>query len=238
MGLKDRLYNARRRIFGRYDLDDPRPIAIDSPYTFYLPDSDRLQAIEPGDSVKIIVRSIPAGLKYDAERLWLEVLDISEDGISGKLDSVPLDIPQLQYGDVIRCKRWHVIDYIWKDKSKENRFPNVPSKQRWDRCLVDCQVVDGTARVGYLYREEPDMTRDGDGYPDSGWRIRADVELLSDEEYETPNATYIAIGKVLNKDDSWLHLIDAPVGTAYLRNSETGLFEETEFTANRADEDT
>lgn len=235
--LKGRLYDRLQRTFGRHAVRDPRPIAAESPYTFFIPSEDRLAAIEPGDYVKIIIASIPAGRKYDAERLWLEVTDAPGDDMIGNLDNDPSDIPQLRSGDSIRFKRWHVIDYIWLDQAKEERFPVIASKQKWERCLVDRQVLDGTARIGFLYREEPDMTREGDKYPDSGWRIRADVHQLSDEEYSNPASDYIAIGKVLNKDDSWLHLIDAPVGSAYLRDPDTGEFEKTEFTAGDGDGD-
>ena len=62
-------------------------------------------------------------------------------------------------------------------------------------------------------------------YPDSGWRIRGDVELMTDAEYDDDDASYIALGKVLNEDDSWIHLIDEPIGSRFFKNKETGKFE-------------
>ena len=68
------------------------------------------------------------------------------------------------------------------------------------------------------------MTRDGDRYPDSGWRIRCDVDSRTEDEVGALSASYIAIGKVLNKDDSWLHLIEAPVGYHFIRDEQSGEF--------------
>jgi len=46
---------------------------------------------------------------------------------------------------------------------------------------------------------------------------------------------YIAIGKVLNADDSWLHLIDSAVGSAWLRNFQTGTYEPLDDEGNVGD---
>ena len=102
--------------------------------------------------------------------------------------------------------------------------------------MVDQEILNGTARVGYLYREEPDLAGEDDKYPDSGWRIRADVDDLTDEEYENPKPAYIAIGKVLNEDDSWMHLIESEIGSRFLRNADTGKFEVTDYDENSNDE--
>lgn len=69
MNIKRQLYDLRRKLWGKYEIEDPRPIKVDAPYTFFLPSQDRLNALEVGDSVKIVIRSIPSGIDYDAERM-------------------------------------------------------------------------------------------------------------------------------------------------------------------------
>lgn len=226
--LSARMYDLWRRFFGSYTLDDPRLVHQEAPYTFYLPSEARLAAIEPGDTVKLIFRGKPAGRQYDAERMWVMVTEVNEEDLTGTLENSPFDMPQIKSGDVVHFKRWHIIQTEWANTEKEAQIPPEPSNQYWDRCFVDEEVLTGQASVQYIYREEPDMTQDGDKYPDSGWRIRADVSKLTDEQYENPNPQYIAIGKVLNEDDSWLHLIDSPIGSKFFRNAETGEFEVTD----------
>ena len=161
--------------------------------------------------------------------MWVLVREIDGDTLIGSLNNKPVDMPQMKLGDIIEFKLWHVIDTDWQDPEKEKTIPPETSKQVWERCIADHEILNGTARVGFLYREEPDISTKDDEHPDSGWRIRADHTQLTDEQYENPSPKYIAIGKVLNKDDSWIHLIRAPIGSQYLRNEETGEFEEVEL---------
>ena len=228
MKIKKKFYDFWRKCFGTYVVDDIRETAKASPYTFYVPPKARLNAVSIGDSVKIVIRSIPQSHEYDAERVWVDITAISGEDWEGKLANIPFDIPQLKLNEIIMFKSWNVIDTKWKDPEKEKTLPAQPSKQIWDRCMVDQEVLDGTARVGYIYREEPDLAGENDKYPDSGWRIRADVRDLTDEEYENPKPAYIAIGKVLNQDDSWLDLVDSEIGSKFLRNQETEKFEITD----------
>ncbi len=238
--VPDRLYNAYRKKFGRYELEDPRPTAADSPYTFYLPPPDHIDALRPGDIAKAVFYGHPKGRTYGAERMWVEVTGRDGDKILGTLDNQPFDMPQLSPGDPVTLLPHHIIDVDFQDKDNRPELEGLSrskQKQYWDRCMVDDCVANGSVRVGYIYRETPDLTREDDKNPDSGWRIRGDVYQMSDDEYENGKALYIALGAVLNRDDSWIHLIDSPVGTAFLINQDTGEFEPTEFTAHQDNED-
>ena len=226
-GFKDKL----RGWFGKYRIDDPRPTAARAPYTYYLPAENELLAVAPGDLVKIIFESIPPSDAWDAERMWVIVTAIDGDSLTGTLDNQPRDMPQLKHGDVVHFQRGHIIDIDWAE-DRAVPPPSAPERRwYWDRCFVDDQILDGRLKVEYLYREDPDPPREGDTHPDSGWRFRCDTRGLTDEEYENPSFSYIAIDKVLNEDDSWLHLIDAPVGSAFQRNWETSEFAPTEMSA-------
>jgi hypothetical protein len=225
------LYNLGRRLFGRYDIDDPRPIAESAPYTFYMPSDAELAALAPGDFVKLIFRSIPPGRQWDAERMWVKIENVSRERLSGRLDNIPSDMPQLRLNQRVEFLRHQVIGIDWDEARKVAPPPSPPRRSYWERCLVDRCVVDDGVPVHYLYREEPEPLRNGETDRDSGWRIRGDYRGLSDEEVDARESEYIALGRVLNSDDSWIHLIDAPVGSAFIRDWETG-----EFVAEMCDE--
>lgn len=231
-GFRDRL----RGWFGKYRIEEPRPIAAGAPYTFYLPCENELLSVAPGDIVKIIFESIPPSPEWGAERMWVIVTKVDGDNLTGTLDNEPADMPQLKHGDIVQFQRGHIIDIDWAD-DRAVPPPAAPERRGfWERCFVDDQILEGRLKVEYLYREEPDAPRDGDKYPDSGWRFRCDTRGLTEEEYENPSFSYIAIGKVLNADDSWLHLIDAPVGSAYLRDWQTGAFQPTSIHSDDKDD--
>lgn len=210
MGIRRRLSDWHSKRFGSWMLDDPRPTAAMAPYTFYLPSTERIAAIGPGDQVKAIFRPAPANRRYDAERMWLTVIEAGPEHLTGTLDNDPLDIPQLRAGMSIVLPRSHVIDIDWAEghEGPDER----PRRWYWERCFVDDCVVGGRSHADYLYREEPDMTREGDIDHDSGWRIRGTQHAIDEDAKNGRGAQYIAIGAVLNQDDRWLSLIDEPIG--------------------------
>ena len=231
--VPNKVYDFYRKNFGSFELEDPRELASASPYTYYLPPPDHKNTVRAGDLVKVIIRSKPDSREYDAERMWVKVVSRDDAQIVSVLDNDPFDIPQLNAGDNIILTDNYIVDIIYDDKESRPELDTLSKptqKQYWDRCLVDDCVLDGSVRIGYLYREKPDMTKDGDQYIDSGWRIRGDVSQMSAEQYEDTKFSYIALGKVLNVDDSWLMLIDSPIGTAFSVNESSGKLEPTEFT--------
>ena len=206
-------------------------------YTFFLPHAWLIGAIQVGDLAKIGFEYDPPGEKYAAERMWVQVDRIDGASYSGHLVNQP-DEPttNLTYGDKVSFARENVLDVLLVDqrglpdiKEDRERYPDVPEeRQYWDRCLVDESVLYDDVPVEFVYREEPDMAQEGDEYPDSGWRIRGKRGHASDEEMDERKLGYVAMGAVLNRDDSWLHLIDAPIGSAFMRNFETDAYERSE----------
>jgi hypothetical protein len=223
--IRKPFYNLYRRWFGTYTLDDPRIVQREAPYTFFLPSQREIDSVRPDDVVKLIFRSEPEGSDYGAERMWVIVKEVRPDGLIGVVDNHPFDMPQLKAGATVRFQPYNIIS-IKLYGHPEDEEPE--QKSYWDRCMVDKCVTEDKIPVYYLYREEPDLDQEGDEYPDSGWRIRGDYRDISNEELDARKAEYVAIGRVLNADDSWLHLIDAPIGSAFMRNFETGEYEPCE----------
>ena len=200
---------------------DPRPNAASAPYTFFLPSPVDTRALENGDLIKATVKAIPESAEWDAERLWFTITAISNDAFEARLESEPSDMPGFPKGRIIQIPRAAVIDLIFAD----DRPRVIEPRTYWDRCLVDGSVLKGLRRVEFIYREDADTPSDAK-YPDSGWRIRATTSGLSALEAEQSTVEYVALGAVLNKDDSWLHLIDAPIGSAFLKDFERNLWVE------------
>lgn len=202
---------------GSYVLVDPRPIAAGAPYTFFLPSEEELAAITCGDLVKLTFEYVPPGEKWEAERMWVSVTAAGEDGMAGVLESEPDDpAATVHMGEEVSFQTHNVLAIVWSDPS---RGPKVESaREYWERCMVDDCVLYENVPVGYIYREEPDLGQEGDQFPDSGWRIRGRLDGISEEELATRKASYVAIGAVLNRDDSWLQFVDAPIGTALERD--------------------
>jgi hypothetical protein len=201
-------------------LNDPRPIAAEAPYTFYLPLPDELDALEPGDMVQAIFRETSDDRQYGAERMWMEVDGLADGFVSGKLLNQPFDMPSLKLGDWLRIPLTHVITV--KFQEGKPKLDMAGPRSYWDRCFVDACVVEGRSHADYFYREVPDMTREGDKDPDSGWRIRGTDEAVAEDKQLGKDPMYIALGKVLNADDRWIHLIDSEVGRAFQWDGDKG----------------
>ena len=201
-------------------LDDPRPIAASAPYTFEMPPPQWVDGLAPGDLVKAIFRQDEGDLEYHAERMWVEIDQVVAEGLVGRLVNDPHSLTMIELDDPVTIPRSHVIAI----RFAEGKQPPCPDERReyWDRCIVDACVLEGRSEVDYLYREEPDMTPERHRYPDSGWRIRGTHEGIAEDEQLEKAPEYIALGKVLNSDDRWLHLIDREIGCAFQWDADQG----------------
>lgn len=212
-----------------YFLHDPRPTAKNSPYTFFLPDQAEIENVGKGDLVRLAFDYLHETKDWAAERMWVIVHQIGEDEILGALENHPAEpTSPLKAGDAIAFKRFHILDIEWA--KPEDTPPPPLYRTYWERCLVDQCVLDGEEPVENLYREQPEPLPQGDTYPDSGWRILGRRGELTDAEMDVREVSYVALGAVLNVDDSWLAWIDAPVGTYLSRDFETNTYSEIEWT--------
>lgn len=203
-----------------YTIIDPRPIAAEARYTFFLPHENELAAIRVGDLVKITFEWEQPVEEYGAERMWVTVLHLDGDILKGTLENEPTEANRLHKGAPVTFHRYDILSVSWSDPQPTIIVPEY--REYWERCLVDDCVLYGETPVEYIYREQPDLGKSDDQYPDSGWRIRGRQGNDTDKEMEKRKSSYVALGAVLNKDDSWLSFIDATVGSAFMRDVSTG----------------
>jgi hypothetical protein len=195
-----------------WQLVDADPIAAENPYTFYKPSRDLIARLRPGETVKLIFRFDSNNLEApSAERMWVLVEEVRSNGtFRGRLDNEPRYIADLKIDDPIEFKPCHIIN------TEHNDNDNLVERYI-KRCFVTKRILVDGERVGYLYREQPDEEKD------SGWRLTANDES---EEYmsNSDNLAYVSLGAVLSKDDSFRDLLDSAVGSAFVRDEETGSF--------------
>lgn len=183
------------------------------PYTFYKPSEATLGRLRVGDQVKLIFEyDVPNPDGWTAERMWVTITQVDGDRFQGLLDNEPRHLAALRLGDPVAFEARHIIQTDIPETG-----PDTVDKYR-TRCFVTARVLYDGQRAACLYREEPEQEGD------SGWRIMAgdeDQAYMDDEDH----VFYVSLGAVLNKDDAFVHLLDAPVGSVFERSPETGEFE-------------
>jgi hypothetical protein len=193
-------------------LTDADELAARHKYTFYKSPRDIIEKVSVGEVVKLIFQFESDDPEApSAERMWVLVDEIGQDGkFKGRLNNEPRYIKDLKLDDPIDFSACHIINTEHDDD--ENLVERYIK-----RCFVTNRVLKDGVRAGCLYREEPGEEKD------SGWRITANDE--SDEYMDdSKNCAYVSLGAVLTRDDSFIHLLDSPIGAAFIRVGETGEF--------------
>ncbi|MEW9899664.1 DUF2185 domain-containing protein [Chitinivorax sp. PXF-14] len=187
-------------------------IAAEHKYTFYKPSAGIIEQVVSGEVVKLIFEFESEDPNAPrAERMWVLVDEVSGQGrFKGRLNNEPKYIVDLKLDDPVEFEACHIINTEHDDDD------NIVERYI-KRCFVTNRVLNEGYKVGYLYREEPDEEKD------SGWRITSNTE--SDEYTDnTENVAYVSLGAVLSRDDSFLNLLEQPVGSAFIRNASTNEF--------------
>jgi hypothetical protein len=195
-----------------WHLENADAIAASNKYTFYKTPRDLIAKVSPGEVVKLIFKFESQNPEAPgAERMWVLVDFIGADGgFRGRLNNEPKWIEDLKLDDPITFDASHIINTEHDDDD------NLVGRYA-KRCFVTNRVLREGAKVGYLYREEPDEERD------SGWRFTANDE--SDEYMaNVDKIAYVSLGLVLSHDDSFIGLLGAPSGSSFARDLKTAEF--------------
>lgn len=90
-----------------------------------------------------------------------------------------------------------------------------PLAEGFGSCIASDRItVDGKA-VGYMYREAPDSAID------SGWRFFAGDESQAYAD-QADNFAIYDINTIANHDRAIIDFLNAPIGCAYVRDSDGG----------------
>lgn len=202
-------------------LEDVRDLVEVAPYTFYLPSPEVIAMLQPGHTVKLyFVCDDDEPGEVVTEQLWVRITAIDGDEYRGELDSEPEVISELRAGDEIEFVSDHIIDTQLNDP-----IPNIV-QQYASNCFVTGRVLDDEHPVGALYRESP-AEADDELPLFSGWNIMAGDE--DDAYLDNPdNWHYVPLGDVLNIDDRFIDVLDAPFDSEFEYDPEQDSFVEVE----------
>lgn len=191
---------------------DPRPTHRENPYTFFLPSEAEKNAVEEGEVVKLAFESLDPD-NDTVERMWVKYRGQDEDGWYGDLDNKPYTIEGLHPGDTIRFQSYH-IHSVWDLKIDTNEDEQL----YFSRCHVDQRIIDGEAEVATLERRKPKKlpwwNRSREEFPDSGWYVYAEAAKHPGDQMQ-----YVALAVVLNRDDGFIDMLDAPVGSRLVKEN-------------------
>jgi hypothetical protein len=195
-----------------WQLANADQIAADNPYTFYKPGPAQIALIQPGETVKLILRIRSDNPQAPGAELHEVRVDaVHSDGqFTGQLLRASAWLSELPQGAPVAFDATHITSC-----AHDLPDPRLVSFAR--QCYATRRILKDGQRVGYLYREAPE------GPQDSGWRFTANDE--SDAYMSDPNnSAKVSLGVLLSFDDTCLDLLDQPEGAAFARDETSGEF--------------
>ena len=119
-----------------YTLLDPRPVAAEAPYTFFLPSDPEIAAVGAGDLVKLMFEYTHEIEEWAVERMWVTVKNAAADSLIGLLENQPFEPKStLKMGVIIPFQRHHILSIEWANPKAA--APPKEHREYWERCFVD-----------------------------------------------------------------------------------------------------
>jgi hypothetical protein len=120
-GIPDRWYMlAAGRVIERWRLGDGVKQHRMHPATFDIPSEEERRTLEAGDVAKLMFTV--SGTDW-GERMWVKIERRTRRGYVGRLSNTPFGVPRLDYGDKIRFRQHHIIDFNYADDPIETAQP-------------------------------------------------------------------------------------------------------------------
>lgn len=196
-------------------LTDVEKVAQDNKYTFARASKEAIAALKVGDDVKLSFALTDPSAAISAERMWVEIEMIDgSGGFLGRLQNQPVHIKDLQVNDHVRFSECHIMN-----TGNDDKYPgNDLVEKYFARCFASNKIFRDKEPVAVLFREAPEVPED------SGWRFFTGTET---EEYmaSPESMVFVSLGAVLRAGDAFVELLEAPVGSYFELNEETGQFE-------------
>ena len=92
-----------------YTLEDAVALNAEHPDTFKIPDAHQIEAIRPGDLVKLTFLGEDPETGCTAERMWVEVTTAGTGRYTGTLANDPSYLP-LEHGELIEFTSANILD--------------------------------------------------------------------------------------------------------------------------------
>lgn len=165
-----------------YELDNVAVIAQENPYSFYLPSSQVISQLKPGDHAKLMF--LKETSDQFTERMWVQITSIDGDTFTGKLDNDPHWLKLIKCGDEVTFEACHIMDTTLND-------PVAHISQKYTaKCVVTNRVME-MGECHYLDRTSP-MDEQDSGF---AFIHRDDTQ----EDIDDPlRSQFISIGRVLD----------------------------------------